>query len=218
MDPAQNDRLLAGDARPSTRGTPTASTATPPPHPRRRHRARRNRQPIARSGGWPRGQSAAGGHGLARPCAGRERLGDGSVGVGAVHTTDKYHRIGRFVAAFQAPGEQHQPGQHGEGYRASEDELDVLLTRLSSARDALATIGHLGDEQLDSVPPARDEVRLRREDARADRRQPAQAPAPPGRCARSGVVMTPGVSAEGWSTSAMAVVGTKRSVPVYGSA
>jgi hypothetical protein len=98
--------------------------------------------------------SAAGGPGLARPCTGRERLGDGTVGAVAAHTTDNYHRIGRFVAALRDPGEQHQPGQRGEGHRASEVELDVLLTRLLSARDALRTTGQLSDQQMDSVQPA----------------------------------------------------------------
>jgi hypothetical protein len=98
--------------------------------------------------------SAAGEPGLARFCPGRARLGDGTVGAVAAHTTDNYHRIGRFVAALRDAGEQHQPGHHGEGYRASEVELDVLLARLLSARDALATIGQLSDEQMDSVPPA----------------------------------------------------------------
>jgi hypothetical protein len=91
---------------------------------------------------------------LTRPCPGRARLGDGTVGAVAEHTTDNYHRIARFVSTLRAGGEQLQPGQHGEGYRASEIELDVLLARLAAARDALATIGQLSDEQMDSVPPA----------------------------------------------------------------
>jgi len=90
---------------------------------------------------------------LTRPCPGRARLGDGTVGAVAAHTTDNYHRIARFVATLRDGDEQHQPGQHGEGYRASEIELDVLLARLATARDALATIGQLSDEQMDSVPP-----------------------------------------------------------------
>jgi hypothetical protein len=98
--------------------------------------------------------STAGEQGLTRPCPGRARLGDGTVGAVAAHTTDNYHRIGRFVAAIRDGGEQHEPGQHAEGYRASEVELDVLLARLAAARDALATIGQLSDEQIDSVAPA----------------------------------------------------------------
>ena len=95
---------------------------------------------------------------LARPCPGREKLDDGTVGAVAAHTADNYRRIARFVAATQDAGEQrhsgeqHHPGQHG----ASLVELDILLARLADARDALAALGHLSDEQLDSVPPAGD--------------------------------------------------------------
>lgn len=98
--------------------------------------------------------SAAGEPGLARPCPGRERLGDGTVGAVAAHTTDNYHRIWQFVSALGDTGERHHSGQHGQEYRASEVELAVLLVRLRSARDALATLGRLSNEQMDSVPPA----------------------------------------------------------------
>jgi hypothetical protein len=98
--------------------------------------------------------STAGEQALARPCPGRARLGDGSVGAVAAHTTDNYHRTARFVSALRDGGEPHERGQHGEGYRASEIKLDVLLVRLAAARDALATIGRLSDERLDAVPPA----------------------------------------------------------------
>jgi hypothetical protein len=105
--------------------------------------------------------STAGGQGLTRPCPSRERLGDGTVGAVAAHATDNYQRIARFVAAIQDGGPQHHsdvqhhhPGQHAEGDRASEIELDVLLARLAAALDALATIGQLSDKQLDSIPPA----------------------------------------------------------------
>jgi hypothetical protein len=98
--------------------------------------------------------STAGEQGITRPCPGRARLGDGTVGAVAAHTTDNYHRIARFVSAHRDGGEQHEPGQHGEEYRAREIELDVLLARLAAARDALSTIGQLSDEQMDSVPPA----------------------------------------------------------------
>jgi hypothetical protein len=98
--------------------------------------------------------STVGTEGLTRPCPGREKLGDGTIGAVAAHTTDNYHRIARFVAAIRDAGEQHQPDQHGDGYHAPKIKLDVLLARLATARDALATIGQLSDEQLDSVPPA----------------------------------------------------------------
>jgi hypothetical protein len=98
--------------------------------------------------------STAGEEGLARPCAGRAKLGDGTVGAVAAHTTDNYHRIARFASALRDGDEQHAPVQHGQEYRASDIELNVLLARLAAARDAVATIGQLSDEQLDSVPPA----------------------------------------------------------------
>jgi hypothetical protein len=98
--------------------------------------------------------STAGEQGLTRPCPGRAKLGDGTVGAVAAHTSDNYHRIGRFVSALRDGGEVRSPGQHGEGYSGSEIELDPLLARLAAARDALATLGELSDEQMDSVPPA----------------------------------------------------------------
>jgi hypothetical protein len=97
--------------------------------------------------------STAGEQALARPCPGRAKLGDGTVGAVAAHTTDNYHRIARFVSAIRDGGEKHEPGQHDEGSRASEVDVDVLLGRLAAAQDALTTIGELSDEQLDAVPP-----------------------------------------------------------------
>jgi hypothetical protein len=98
--------------------------------------------------------SATGEEALTRPCPGREKLGDGTVGAVAAHTIDNYHRIAGFLADRQHEGEHHQPGRHGEAYQDAELELGVLLARLAAARDALATIGQLSDEQLESVPPA----------------------------------------------------------------
>jgi hypothetical protein len=98
--------------------------------------------------------SAADRPALSRPCAGRERLGDGSVGAVAAHTTDNYQRIAHFIASAPDGGEQHHAGQHDEGYRAADVDLNTLLARLATARDALATIAQLSDERLDSVPPA----------------------------------------------------------------
>jgi hypothetical protein len=91
---------------------------------------------------------------LARPCPGRDKLGDGTVGAVAAHTTDNYHRIARFLAATVDAGTQQHSGRHGDAYRATAVELDALLVRLAAARDAVATIAQLSDEQLDLVPPA----------------------------------------------------------------
>src|SRR3954471_19265322 len=98
--------------------------------------------------------SDAGEQALTQPCRGREKLRDGTIGAVAAHTTDNYHRIARFLAAHEDDGEQYQPGQHGEIYHATHVELEVLLARLAAARDALATIEQLSDQQLDIVPPA----------------------------------------------------------------
>jgi hypothetical protein len=97
--------------------------------------------------------STAGEQALARPCPGRARLGDGSVGTVAAHTIDNYHGTARFVSALRDGGEPHERGHDGEGHRASDIDLDVLLVRLAAARDALAAIGRLSDERLDAVPP-----------------------------------------------------------------
>jgi hypothetical protein len=100
--------------------------------------------------------SAAGEAGLVRPCPRRERLGDGTVGAVAAHTIDNYHQIARFVAASRDGAEEHHAGEHPAGRRGADVELGALLAWLASARAALATIGQLSDEQLDSVPPARE--------------------------------------------------------------
>jgi hypothetical protein len=96
----------------------------------------------------------AGGADLTRPCSGRARLGDGTVGAVTAHTADNYLRIADFVSGRGAGGGDHLPGQYGERHRAREIELEALLGRLAAARDAIAKISRLSDEQLDSVPPA----------------------------------------------------------------
>ena len=88
--------------------------------------------------------------GLTRPCPGRGKLGDGTVGAVAAHTAENYRRIAQFLTA----GTHHERGPHGAGLRASATRPDVLLDRLAAARQSLTAIGRLGDEQLDSVPPA----------------------------------------------------------------
>lgn len=91
---------------------------------------------------------------LTRPCPGRARLGDGTVGAVTAHTADNYLRIADFVSGHAAGGGDHPPGQHGDRHRAREIELEALLGCLAAARDAIAKISRLSDEQLDSVPPA----------------------------------------------------------------
>jgi hypothetical protein len=98
--------------------------------------------------------SRAGQAGLERPCAGRERLGDGTVGAVAAHAIDNYGRIAQFVADVRDGTARHEPAPHGQAHGATDVELNSLLGHLESARVALAGIEGLTDAQLDSVPPA----------------------------------------------------------------
>jgi hypothetical protein len=117
------------------------------------------------------------------PCAGREKMGDGTVAACAAHTADRYRRIAEFLQAAthmsgaragpglsrhrlpgllrvrgHGPG-RHAEGEHGEGrhegdYTAENVNLKGLIKRLSVARGALNVLRELTDEQLDTVPPA----------------------------------------------------------------
>jgi hypothetical protein len=98
--------------------------------------------------------STAGNAGLAQLCVGREKFGDGTVGTVAEHTIDNYHRIAEFVAADRDGGDRGHPGPHAHADHSSRVELDALLAKLEAAQDALAALGALSEEQLDSVPPA----------------------------------------------------------------
>jgi hypothetical protein len=53
---------------------------------------------------------------LRRPCPGREKLGDGTVGASAWHTADNYQRIASFVQTIDQLSGAHGPAQHG-GHR-----------------------------------------------------------------------------------------------------
>jgi hypothetical protein len=97
--------------------------------------------------------SQAGAPRLSEPCPGRQKLGDGTIGTVAAHTAENYHRIASFIAGTRDDHMPHVPPQHHR-HRASEADFDALLARLESARRALALINQLGDERLDSVPPA----------------------------------------------------------------
>jgi hypothetical protein len=82
-------------------------------------------------------------------CAGREKLGDGSVAACASHTADSYERIAGFVEGRTA-------GTHVGDYGAENVDREDLLKQLSGARHALSTLGDLTDEELDLVPRAGD--------------------------------------------------------------
>jgi hypothetical protein len=117
---------------------------------------------------------------LYRPCPGREKLGDGTIGAIAAHTTENYQRIAAFVstsgnvsgrrghgrhrrhripALFRARG--HTPPDHSpagrdghlDGFTADGADPREIVERLAAARGELARIAELTDEQLDIVPP-----------------------------------------------------------------
>jgi hypothetical protein len=116
---------------------------------------------------------------IGRPCGGRERLGDGTVGACAQHTADNYERIIAFlggsadsraahVSARRRPhlpsrwlrsvGHQRRdhtrPGSHGEGvYAADAFDRDRTRATLLTLRDQLGA-APLSDSQLDTIPPA----------------------------------------------------------------
>ena len=116
------------------------------------------------------------------PCAGREKLGDGTVGAFAQHTAQNYERIGTFVVTadrlstghrisrggahriprfvralgHRAPEQsQHRPVNHGhdQPYTAESNTRADIVEQLSVARRELSRIAELSDRQLDGVPP-----------------------------------------------------------------
>jgi hypothetical protein len=84
---------------------------------------------------------------LRRPCPGREKLGDGSVGTLVAHTATNYQRIAAFAAGAEVEG------RHGHLAAAGGGEADALREGLASARRDLNRIAELDDRQLDSIPP-----------------------------------------------------------------
>ena len=116
---------------------------------------------------------------LHRPCPGRDKLGDGTIGATAAHTADSYQRIGTFVATSQRmadregsrqPDRHRIPGflralghtqnqhkadghSHQAGYTADTVQPKEIARRLTAARQDLAGIARLTDPQLDAIPP-----------------------------------------------------------------
>ena len=97
--------------------------------------------------------SRCGEAGLLLPCPGRERLGDGTVAACARHTTENYHRIAGLIRhdPITPNGSQHA---HDTGPSVERISLPALLARLAAAREAVAELAGVGDDQLDSVPTA----------------------------------------------------------------
>jgi hypothetical protein len=114
---------------------------------------------------------------LRRPCPGREKLGDGTIGAAARHTADNYERIAGFVQTgdrmsaahgghriprlLRALGhgpqdhanDDHAAAQHDNGYTAENVDLDAVVEQLTASREALGRIAELTDSQLDAIPP-----------------------------------------------------------------
>jgi hypothetical protein len=91
-----------------------------------------------------------------RPCPGREKLGDGTVGASARHAADNYGRIAAFVQTRDLTSRAHVPAQQGEHqdqYTADALDVDVVVRQLSAARGTLRRIAELTDRQLDTIPP-----------------------------------------------------------------
>lgn len=94
---------------------------------------------------------AAGDAALLRPCPGREKLGDGTVGAIAAHTAANYGRIAGFASGT---GPDPASSGHGPVRPGAGAGRDALLLRLRGAREALGAIAELDDSRLDVVPPA----------------------------------------------------------------
>ncbi len=119
---------------------------------------------------------------LRRPCPGRDKLGDGTIGAAAWHTVDNFTRIAGFVqtsdrmtstqgAAPQAEhrmprflrdlghrprdhaNHDHIATQHDDGYTAENVDVDAVVKQLGASREALGRIAELNDNQLDAIPP-----------------------------------------------------------------
>jgi hypothetical protein len=84
---------------------------------------------------------------LRKPCPGREKLGDGTVGTLVAHTTANYLRIASFAGGTEVEG------RHGHLAAAGGGEADALRDQLVSVHQDLARIAKLDDRQLDSIPP-----------------------------------------------------------------
>jgi len=84
---------------------------------------------------------------LRRPCPGREKLGDGSVGTLVAHTTANYERIAAFAVGAEVEG------RHGHLAAAGGGEAEALRDGLAAARQNLGAIADLDDAHLDSIPP-----------------------------------------------------------------
>jgi hypothetical protein len=107
---------------------------------------------------------------LQRPCPGRQKLGDGSLGAFISHMADNWQRIADFAAGRgqQLPGHSpparthkmprfltafgHRRPDHTSAYSADAADPQEIASRLIAARGLVTQIGALSEQQLDAVP------------------------------------------------------------------
>lgn len=88
---------------------------------------------------------------LERPCPGRERLGDGSIGAVAQHVIDRWLDIAGFATAGDST-HSHADMTHAQD--RSVPSRGALLARIELVDSAITVLGHLSDAQLDAPVPA----------------------------------------------------------------
>ncbi|MGH2833450.1 MAG: hypothetical protein ACRDK2_11820 [Solirubrobacteraceae bacterium] len=111
---------------------------------------------------------------LRQPCAGRQKLGEGTVAVVAAHTADNYQRIAEFIGGSQHTSHSKRARGHGipkflrrhrhDGHShrdhgthgAADTDRKRVLQSLSVARQTFAVLPVPTDEQLNQIPPASD--------------------------------------------------------------
>ena len=86
---------------------------------------------------------------LGSPCAGREGIGDGSVGAVAAHTIDVYRRVAAFLGG-EAADTRHSHGHQAHGAPAAAG-VEALRAELGTAK---AELSGLAGVDLARVPPA----------------------------------------------------------------
>ncbi len=86
--------------------------------------------------------SGAGADVLDTPGSGRDKLGDGTLGTLIAHTADNSRPIGVFASGADQSGADHSAATARD-----------LSGRLAAAREALAPLASLADDQLDAIPP-----------------------------------------------------------------
>ena len=107
---------------------------------------------------------------LQRPCPGRQKLGDGTLGALVAHTTDNYKRIAAFASGQTGNPDGdtpprdvhsmprflrvlgHRPPEHGTAYSADSAQPNEIAGQLHAVRASLRNVAALSDAQLDAIP------------------------------------------------------------------